>query len=304
MNMHEVRYKNKQRVANVMSDGISKIELCKIESINIAEMTASVQLIGNSQIMHEVPFCLPARFFDRGILYLPEEGALGVLVITEKKQPFIISFVSFKDMEEISEDLLPGEILIQSKGYSFIKEDNAGNLLLGSPAGNFIVVKNDNEITQVSSTNTNNTLAKEFISGIVNNVVMEMEKIYDSEPTSSLSFDEIVEKVMKNQEVSLQNPSPVIVIEKGNAVDESGQKVKLEIDSNPDNNYEIAYRITIKDQSGNEQLSMAIDKAGRAKIVGEKLILDFESVSLSGQKLIQDFQSIATSRNIYGSRRK
>lgn len=281
MNLNQIAASNKQRIMGTLGAGHMDLRLCVVDDVDVATMTADIHLLETGTALQGVPFCLPMKFFDKGILFVPEPQSMGILAVTSKQQMMIISFISLSRSDDTKEGLLPGEILIQSKGYSFIKEDLAGNLIIGSKQGNFIILTADDEIKEYATSKTISTVAKEIVSGIVNGTIAEIEKIYDKDISSALSVEQIVENLSKNENISITKPSPVVIIEKGNVLDDNGNKLKLEIDANPANNADMCYRITVKDVDNNVKFTGVVDKAGNAKISGNKLILDFNTFDYS-----------------------
>jgi hypothetical protein len=52
----------------------------------------------------------------------------------------------------------------------------------------------------------------------------------------------------------------------------------------PENNSDLCYRITVKHQDNTDSLCVLVDKAGNAKISGNKLILDVDTFDYSSCK--------------------
>lgn len=282
MNMRNIVETNKDRIRQMDTNTPSTMEYCKVLNVDIVNMKLDVQLMRSGKVLSALPFCLPERFFDRGFIYLPEVGATAIVGTTIKQQAFIIGFISYSAQTTLKENILPGEIMIQSKGYSYIKEDNAGNVIIGSPSGNFIIVGEDGDISQFATTSNMMTVAKEVVSGIVNGTIAEIEKIYDKEVTGDLDIDGLVQALVQKTDVNVYAPLPVVTIEKGNVLDSSGNKLKLQIATeDPSTDSEMCYRITVTSPDGDIKMVMAIDKNGNAKISGNKLVFDFDTFDYS-----------------------
>lgn len=281
MNIDQIINNNHKRVNLITGYSYVSLSLCRVDKVNVDQFTLDVQMIDSGKILTAVPFCLPTRFFDRGFLCLPEKGAIGVLATTENQEAFVISFISFARLSEINEDVLPGELLLQSKGYAFIKADNAGNVVLGTPAGNMFIVGGNGETTLTAATAKSVTVAKTATSGLVNGAVADIERVFDREATCALPAEEIAQHVLSGTAVPLTKPLPVVIIEKGNAIGAAGERLKLELETNASLNRELCYRISVQDEAGNSVFSLGIDKQGNTMITGRKVVIDADVFDFS-----------------------
>jgi len=274
--MFNTQMSNKKRIETVLGQGPVEIKLCIVREVDASAFTASVVIAETGVVVTGVPFCLPFNFVDSGIMFIPEKGALALLGITSKQEAFILGFVSFSSLENISEVLSPGEMLLQSKGHGFAKIDSNGNVIVRSADGNSIIVSGDGNNYSSALTSVDRTIAREMISGIINGVILEVERTYDREISSSLDTEEIVRRILDNKGIPITNPQPVVIIEKGNAVSATGEKLTLDVLELQQQ--EICYRISVHDIEGNLAFSLTLDKDGNARMTGKKLILDFDNV--------------------------
>jgi len=276
MSMISTQISNKKRIETVLGQGPVEIKLCIVIEVDSSTFTASVAVAETGVVVTNVPFCMPFNFADGGIMFIPERGALALLGTTTKQEPFILGFVSFSTLGDIIEDIAPGEMLLQSRGYGFAKIDNNGNVILKSLNGNSIIVGGDGDNYSSAITSINKTVSREMISGVVSGVVAEIERIYDRQVVSSIDTEEIIRRILDNKIIPLEAPDPIVVIEKGNAVDPTGQKITLDVLET--SQQEICYRISVYDINGGLNFALSLDKDGNARMTGRKLLLDFENV--------------------------
>lgn len=276
MNINNLQQANNERISAVTSSGLSTIEICRILKLNTDYISADIEIIDASRVLNNVPICLPGRFVDVGMFHLPEVGSLAIVATTTNSRSFIIGFTAYTSLSSVEEILKSGEFLIQSEGKSYVKVDVVGNMILGSPSPNLYLVGQNGSVERYSYAETFKNTAQEIESGIINNEVAIIEKIYDSKMDSELSAEDIVDKVLRDEVVNIEKPSPIITIEKGNVFDENGIKEKLIILGDPELDSEISVRIQI---GHNETaLNIVTDKSGNLKLKGNKLILEFDEI--------------------------
>ena len=280
MSIRNIISENKQRALKVSNESYASVDICLIQEVNASDLTAEVQIVKSGKVLSGVPFCMPLLAANKGIVCIPEENSFGILATTTKQEPFIIGFASLSETDS-DINLYPGEVKVHSNGDALSVFDRAGNITsISSGAAMSVLDDNGKEIVK-SITSSHETLAKKVISGFIYGDVGEKEEIFDRDVESPDSVEELVRKILVGDTLVIEKPSPVIIIEKGNVFDENGNKVKLEIEENPENNKELCYRIRIYDEEKNEKLSILVDKFGRIKIMGNSVILDCEKVDLT-----------------------
>ena len=280
MNHVEAISNNNQRVKDVAGATMVNIELCKVEVVNSATMTLDVLRLSNAKKLTGVPFCTPVRLMDKGMIVLPEIGAVGILATTAKREFFVIGFLSYANSDSLKEVLTQGEMLFQSSGYGFLKMDDSGNLLLSS-SSNTLSYLNETESGNISINLKSSTAARDIVSGIINNVVHEIERCYDKDISTLLSPDDLVNSVLLDESIDIIKPTPVLEIQKGNVVDDNYNIVKLQIfeNENPDACY------SIKVLNNTEiKMQILIGKDGSVQLIANKLQLECNVLDLKNVK--------------------
>jgi len=243
LNINQILSNNRDRINTTSSNNLTRLELCRVDDIDYLNMKATVHLLESARVIPDVWICSTAKFGDKGFIYPPEIGSIAILGTTNKEESYILAFTSYLNQEDIQEDLLPGEILMQSKGYSFVKEDNAGNVTIGSPSNNFIVVGGDKEISQFSVNETKQTASVKETSGIIDNDVRYVEKIYNEKLNCALSTLDLANAALRGGFIDIKEPHPAMITEKGNVEgDPSKQivyrrKIFTNVFSVPENTY-------------------------------------------------------------------
>ncbi len=249
------------------------LELCKIEKVNTDNYTVSAYFFSSKVNKDNVAFCFPYTNLDKGIMFMPEVGALGVAFWSYRNEPIIVSFLAPTIMLEdgtvtrvnpsmgnfMLEPLNEGEFLLVSSGRSFIKGDIYGSLLMSTPLFNYIKLDEALHTIFLNSENSNfidesrnifTGIAKEnsvpMVVGTPSDVIYlteNIERVYEtSDNTITLDVDEV------------EALPAVLEIQKGNVFDIiNGVKTLLEnVDAS------IKYRMqVVTDEVASAQTSAA-----------------------------------------------
>ena len=229
------RYNN-----SMLGNSATELAVCRIDKIN-TDMTVDVTVISgtsNAKMIHRVRLTSPYRNEGNGIIVMPEVGTLVLVAIISDLYQFVISYLNYTDntVDEIR-NLKEGEYLLKSKQGSYIKFNDNQGIDIHSGSNSALFIDNDN-LLEVSETKTSINMACESTSGVVNNVVQGVEKWYDNDVESELSNKEIIESVNSLGEtyIELTERKPIIEIQKSNVIDDNGDKVKLDIYEDPQEN--------------------------------------------------------------------
>lgn len=284
MNYESLIMANRQQVKEISGKTFMSANLCKVEKVNQDSLTIDAFIIETSKTVKNVPICSPVRRLGNGLLSLPEIGSLCLMLTIGSGNNFIIGFLSYSSTSDLGESLNDGEILLRSSDDNFLKLDNSGNISIMSKGISGVSFQKD--LVDISSiTIKQKTLAKEAISGSVKNIVRDVEKWYDKPIESILSTEELIDSILKDKDVIINKPEPILEIQRGNVVDDNDNILKLQLYEADENNPELCYRLAVNKQN-NQVFSISIGKDGSCIIKGKELIFDFEKLDMTKVKNI------------------
>ena len=260
----------------------TSLYVCKIEAIN-EDNTLEVSILSgeeSNKIVHNVRVATPYKTPTSGIVFYPEVGAMGILLVINETYKFIISYFNMGDvLSSIGKQLDLGEIFLKTPFGSYIKMNNDNSIDIHTGSSTALFLDKD-EIVEMSESKTSLNISKEVFSGVENNVVHTKEKYYDKDVSSSLSNSEILEEAgdLLYVDIPIEERNPILEISKGNVIDDKGNKVKLSIyeSFNP----EAAYRLEVKGNKSN--FSLMIGKDGSAQIDANILKINCNELDLKG----------------------
>lgn len=113
----------------------SNIELCRIEKVNTDRYTVKAFFFKAQVVKDNIPFCFPYHNLDMGMLYMPEEGSIGLAFWDRKKEPIILVFFNPPTLTEKD-----GGFIISGKKEKEFQLNQlpallGGEILIGSPSG-------------------------------------------------------------------------------------------------------------------------------------------------------------------------
>lgn len=269
---------------NMLGNSPTELAICRIDKIN-SDMTVDVTVISGAsgtKMIHRVRLTSPYRNEGDGIIIMPEVGALAIVAIISDVYQFIISYINYSDsnVEEIR-NLKEGEYLLKSKQGSYIKFNDNQGLDMHSGSNSAIFLDNDS-LLEVTETKTSVNVACESVAGVVGDIVQGVEKWYDKDIESELSNDEIVESVASLGEtyIELKERKPIIEIQKANVVNDSNEKVKLELYEDPQENPDACYRLEVNGNEGSK-CKILIGKDGSIELEGNVVKLKCNDLDLT-----------------------
>lgn len=277
------RYNN-----SMLGNSATELAVCRIDKIN-TDMTVDVTVISgtsNAKMIHRVRLTSPYRNEGNGIIVMPEVGTLVLVAIISDLYQFVISYLNYTDntVDEIR-NLKEGEYLLKSKQGSYIKFNDNQGIDIHSGSNSALFIDNDN-LLEVSETKTSINMACESTSGVVNNVVQGVEKWYDNDVESELSNKEIIESVNSLGEtyIELTERKPIIEIQKSNVIDDNGDKVKLDIYEDPQENPEACYKLEVDGRKN--KFKILIGKDGSIQIEGNVVKVKCNDLDLTESRNI------------------
>ena len=277
------RYNN-----SMLGNSATELAVCRIDKIN-TDMTVDVTVISgtsNAKMIHRVRLTSPYRNEGNGIIVMPEVGTLVLVAIISDLYQFVISYLNYTDntVDEIK-NLKEGEYLLKSKQGSYIKFNDNQGIDIHSGSNSALFIDNDN-LLEVSETKTSINMACESTSGVVNNVVQGVEKWYDNDVESELSNKEIIESVNSLGEtyIELTERKPIIEIQKSNVIDDNGDKVKLDIYEDPQENPEACYKLEVDGRKN--KFKILIGKDGSIQIEGNVVKVKCNDLDLTESRNI------------------
>jgi hypothetical protein len=244
--------------------------------VNTDAFTVTAYFFDSGVSKENVPFCFPYQHLDKGILFMPEKGSIGVAVWGLRREPVIVSFIAPLVMLENGaitrvnpaagnftlEPLEEGEVMLQGCGRSSIKLDKTGGVLLSTPLFTFIklddlsntamvnaenfylVTEGRSELTGVKKDSSDNPLA---IPGETSKYYTnEVIKVFDtSDNTINLNLDpDLVPDI-----------APIMEVQRGNVF--SGNTVVSKVSSAV---ADLCYRLQVL-IGANKKSVVEIDKA-------------------------------------------
>ena len=277
------RYNN-----SMLGNSATELAVCRIDKIN-TDMTVDVTVISgtsNAKMIHRVRLTSPYRNEGNGIIVMPEVGTLVLVAIISDLYQFVISYLNYTDntVDEIR-NLKEGEYLLKSKQGSYIKFNDNQGIDIHSGSNSALFIDNDN-LLEVSETKTSINMACESTSGVVINVVQGVEKWYDNDVESELSNKEIIESVNSLGEtyIELTERKPIIEIQKSNVIDDNGDKVKLDIYEDPQENPEACYKL--EEERRKNKFKILIGKDGSIQIEGNVVKVKCNDLDLTESRNI------------------
>lgn len=243
----------------------TKLYVCKIEAIN-DDNTLEVTILNgdeSNKIIHNVKIATPYKTPTSGMVFIPEVGAMGILLVLSETYKFIISYFNMGDvLSSISKELNLGEIFFKTPFGSYIKMNNDNSIDIHTGSSTALFLDRD-EIIEMSENKTSLNIAKEEFSGIENNIVYTTEKYYDKDISSPLSNSEVLEEAgdLLYTDIPIDERKPIMEVSKGNVLDEKGNKVKLSLyeSFNPD----AAYRLKVEGSKCTFSLMIGKDGSGQ-----------------------------------------
>ena len=120
----------------------------------------------------------------------------------------------------------------------------------------------------------------------VKGVVQGVEKWYDNDVESELSNKEIIESVNSLGEtyIELTERKPIIEIQKSNVIDDNGDKVKLDIYEDPQENPEACYKLEVDGRKN--KFKILIGKDGSIQIEGNVVKVKCNDLDLTESRNI------------------
>ena len=272
------QYKN-----SMLGNAAQQIAVCRIDKIN-SDMTVDVTVMSGTsgtKMIHRVRLTSPYRNEGNGIIIMPEVGTLALVAIISDVYQFIISYLNYSDnnVEDIRE-LKQGEYILKSKEGSYIKFNDNQGIDIHSGGNSAIFIDNDS-LFEVSETKTSTNIACESTSGVINDIVQGVERWYDKDIESELTNDEIVDSMASLGEsyLEIKERKPIIEIQKGNVVDNSGKKVKLSLFENPEENPEACYKLEVNGSA--TKFKIIIGKDGSMELEGNSLKIKCNDLDLT-----------------------
>lgn len=287
--MNPTQYDIMKKTRSILNESPVKLYLCTINSVDTESLTAEVFVAGIASTIKNVPVLGFSRAGDSGIITLPVANSMGILAITAKRHNVLLGTISTASSAQIAEKLFQGEMLYQSPGGAYVKLDRKGNVLIGSSANGLILMDTEGRVAIWSETIMSTSAAQKITSGNVSGRQGVREEVFIDKAGSEDTIEQLVDKIMRDNDVVMTSPLPCIIIEKGTVTDDDGAIETLAIHDNPNDDVEMVARIRVKDtSSGADKASIAFDAAGNIKLSGDMLHLDFKTVKTTYITKIDD----------------
>ena len=287
--MNLTEYDIMKKTRNILNEAPVKLYLCTVNSVNEDAMTAEVSLPGIASTIRDVPILGFARSGDSGIITMPTENSIGFLAITAKKHNVLLGTISSASSAQIAEKLFQGEMLYQSPGGAYVKLDRKGNVLIGNSSNGLLLMDSSGNVSAWSENANLSTVSQKISSGILNGHQGVKEEIFVGQTESEDTLEQLIDKIIRDDDVFMISPLPCIIIEKGTVVDAEGNVESLPIHDDPLDDLEMVMRIKIVDPvTGQERSGLAFDVGGNVKMYGNKLHLDFNTVKTTYVTKIDD----------------
>jgi len=216
---------------------VSALEVCRVDKVNCEDFTVSAYFFSSGVTKADVSFCSPYINLDKGMVFMPEEGSLGVAFWSYQNEPIIVAFLNPLTMLSngkltrvnpnmgnfTSEPLNEGEFIISSSGRAFIKMDMSGSVLISTPLFNFIRL--DDLLNTVFLNSENSQISNEsatIFSGVARDTNNELIPTEDTDIYYTENYEKVYDKSDNTINLNIENMPQipeVLEIQKGNVFD-------------------------------------------------------------------------------------
>lgn len=172
---------------------------CRILNVYPEKLTVDIFIPETAAYYYDVPITFPVKGSDYGLQAMPAKNMAALVSINDiSRKPTLIGAFASKveesgEVPQVRELILPGEIVTQSVGGGFAKQDQAGSATLGSQDGNFIAVDGDGRVKQSALGYDRRQIGSAQVGGIY------LPKLTDYDDYAQLFNDEIL--VVNREEI-------------------------------------------------------------------------------------------------------
>jgi len=274
MNVSKMEVTKQVKECSGISGGIS-LDLGRVDFVDTIKSSCKVYTFKQSALLNDVKVAFAYANANNGFIKFPEIGSLCLVLTDTKQQSFIINYLPSKEFTETNSisELLEFSYILKGDNGSLIELSRFGDISLSSNLLDTLILEHGaNTISSKNNIYTQNYTKVEQYTENPNIT----EQYYDEKINSLLSSEQIADKILLGEDIELEDRTPLIKVQKIHVLDENGDLVKLNININQELNKEACYEINI-----NDVFTVMIDKDGSMKIVGNKLVLDFDTVDFT-----------------------
>lgn len=182
------------KVSSANLKTLPEINICRIDNVNLTNLTADIYLPETSVTLLNVPISFPSKGYGYGAYFMPQKNSLSLVFKTTYGRYYILGTSSISNNQS-GQSLLEGENVLLSSGGAYIKQDIIGNNIISSANGNGTYYCNNLLNSEITIGKEEKTLSSNIVRGIALDVNKIENSIIKNDTIKLINYEEYFSNV-------------------------------------------------------------------------------------------------------------
>ncbi|MEG0728117.1 MAG: hypothetical protein RR420_00705 [Anaerovoracaceae bacterium] len=142
--------------------GQCSLDLCRIEDVNVNNLTADIFMPSSSTSFYDIPMLMPFLSDRSGAIFMPKKKTPALVISTSSGKKFVLTSLSTFNTPDVNTNILDGENKIFSEKGAIIKQDSEGDSIHINSVGVADILSKNNKISMAQSSCSKNFSTKKI----------------------------------------------------------------------------------------------------------------------------------------------